>query len=120
MIKVMPETDGVVEVRAGGGKLTYADYKNVLLPRLAALELGDKKLRVLMLIDETFTGWDLNSAWDITVMDFSHRKNFDKIAVVGAPRWEDWCVKLAGLLMKGELRAFPREQLPQARAWLKG
>jgi hypothetical protein len=118
MIKVMPELDGIVEIRAGG-KLTRADYKDVLLPRLAALTLGGKKLRVLMLMDETFTGWDLDAAWDNTVMDFRHRKDFEKIAVVGAPRWEDWCVKLAGLLMKGELRAFPREQLPQARGWLK-
>ena len=118
MIQVMPEHEGIVEVRAGG-KLTHADYKNVLLPRLAALTLGDKKLRVLMLMDQTFTGWDLDAAWDNTVMDFRHRKDFEKIAVVGAPRWEDWCIKLAGLLMKGELRAFPREQLAQAKAWLQ-
>ena len=118
MLKVMPEVDGIVEVRAGG-KLTHDDYKDVLLPRLAALDLGGKKLRVLMLMDETFASWNLDSTWDLTVMEFRHRKDFDKIAVVGAPRWEDWCVKLAGLLMKGELRSFPREQLQQAKAWLK-
>jgi hypothetical protein len=119
MIKVMPEVDGVVEIHAGG-KLTHADYKDVLIPRLEALTPGGRKLRVLMLMDQTFTGWDLDSAWDNSVMDFRHRKDFDKIAVVGAPRWEDWCIKLAGLLMKGELRAFPREQLAQAKEWLKG
>lgn len=118
MIEVMPERDGIVEVRAGGGKLTYADYKDVLLPRLAAIEPAGK-LRVLLRADESFTGWELDSSWDLSVLQFPHRAIFDKIAVVGAPRWDDWCVKLAGLLLKGELRAFPRENLAQARAWLK-
>ena len=118
MIKVMPEVDGIVEIHAGG-KLTHADYKDVLIPRLEAVTPGDRKLRVLMLMDDTFTGWDLVSAWDNTVKDFRRRKDFDKIAVVGAPRWEDWCVKLAGLLMKGELRAFPGQQLAQAKEWVK-
>jgi len=117
MIEVLPERDGVVEVRAGG-KLTHADYQDVLLPRLEAIA-PTGKLRVLLLVDESFTGWELDSAWDLRVIEFRHRSNFDKIAVVGAPRWDDWCVKLAGLMLKGELRAFPREQLPQAREWLK-
>lgn len=117
MIEVLPERDGVVEVRAGG-KLTHADYKDVLLPQLEAI-VPTGKLRVLLLVDESFTGWELDSAWDLTVIKFRHRSNFGKIAVVGAPRWDDWCVKLAGLMLKGELRAFPREQLPQAREWLR-
>jgi hypothetical protein len=118
MIHVMPERDGIIEIRAGG-KLTHADYKDILLPRLASSVLGDKKLRVLMVMDETFTGWELDAAWDSTVLEFPHRANFDKIAVIGAPRWDDWCVKLAGLLLKGELRAFPGNQLAHAREWLR-
>ena len=45
-----------------------------------------------------------------TVFDVKHRRDFDKVAVVGAPRWEQWCVKVAAAwVMSGELRTFDRE-----------
>ncbi|MEJ2377302.1 MAG: STAS/SEC14 domain-containing protein [Pseudolabrys sp.] len=54
------------------------------------------------------------------MLEFRHRGDFAKIAVVGAPQWEDWCVRFAAsLLMRGELRSVRREQLEQARTWLK-
>ncbi|MEJ2375245.1 MAG: STAS/SEC14 domain-containing protein [Pseudolabrys sp.] len=119
MIDVVQAPDGIVEVRAGG-KLTRADYKDVLLPRRDALIAASGKLNVLFQMDETFTGWTLDAAWENTVLDFRHRGDFAKIAAVGARQWEDWCVKFAAsLLMRGELRSFRREQLEQARAWLK-
>jgi hypothetical protein len=48
-----------------------------------------------------------------------HRRDFEKIAIVGAPKWEDRCIKTAAKwLMTGELRTFRRDQLTQAREWL--
>ncbi|WP_369805275.1 STAS/SEC14 domain-containing protein, partial [Pseudonocardia sp. MH-G8] len=38
------------------------------------------------------------AAWRNTCLDLRHRRDFDKVAIVGAPTWERWCAKLANLL----------------------
>jgi hypothetical protein len=119
MIEFMQESGGKVLGVQAGGRLTEDDYNSRLTPRLESLIERFGKVRVLFYMDETFRGWDLKSAWANTILDVRHRADFEKIAVVGAPTWEEWCVKLAGLLMAGEIRTFPPEKLQQAWNWLR-
>jgi SpoIIAA-like len=119
MIEFMPESKGsLVGVRAGG-KLTDADYKEVLIPRLETLFHQHGKLRVLIFMDETFEGWDLKAAWDDASLGLSHRTDFEKIAVVGPPAWVEWCIKVSGFLMRGEIRTFHSDQLAAAWEWIQ-
>lgn len=119
MIEFMPEeSDNIVGIRFTG-KLRPADYQDVLKPHVESLLERNTTLRVLILIDESFAGWTLSAAWANTVFDLTHRRDFDKIAMVGAPKWEQWCVRTpARMLMRGELRTYPRDRLNQAREWL--
>ncbi|MBO0882877.1 MAG: STAS/SEC14 domain-containing protein, partial [Mycobacterium sp.] len=101
-------------------KLSESEYRDVLAPRIQSLLTHFRTLRVLFLMDDSFQGWSLGAAWANTVFDVKHRRDFDKIAMVGAPKWEDWCVKTAArVLMSGEMRTFPRDQLTQAWEWLQ-
>lgn len=119
MIEFMPESIGsAIGIRAGG-KLTDADYKRDLIPRLDTLFNKHGKLRVLFFMDETFNGWDLEAAWDDASLGLRHRADFEKIAVVGGPAWVEWCIKFAGFLMKGEIRTFGRDQLTAAWEWIR-
>lgn len=119
MIDFMPESIGnVVGIRAGG-RLTDADYKRTLIPRLESLFNQHGTLKVLFFMDETFDGWDLKGAWDDASLGLRHRTDFEKIAVVGGPTWVEWCIKLAGFLMKGEIRIFRRDQLNAAWEWIR-
>lgn len=119
MAEFMQEGSGNVLGVRTGGTLTGNDYKRRLVPRLESLIEQFGRVRVLFYMDETFRGWDLKAAWVNTTLDVRHRADFEKVAVVGAPAWEEWCVKLAGLLMTGEIRTFPSEQLQQAWDWLR-
>ncbi|AFM19362.1 Protein of unknown function (DUF3478) [Mycolicibacterium chubuense NBB4] len=111
-------TGDVLGVRASG-KLTAADYHHVLAPRIDSLVEQFATLKVLFLMDRAFEGWTLRAAWANTVFDLAHRRHFDQIAMVGAPAWEEWCIKVpAAVLMRGELRTFRREQLGEAWDWL--
>jgi hypothetical protein len=74
---------------------------------------------VLVYIDANFVGWDLPAACANAKHDFRCRGDLEKAAIVGATIWEEWYVRLASLLMKGELRAFKTEQLADAWVWLK-
>ena len=89
MIEVMPEsTDNILVVRFAG-KLTRNDYRDALAPHVESLLERFQTLRVLVLMDENFEGWTLPAAWANTTFDLRHRRDFDKIAMVGAPKWEE-------------------------------
>jgi hypothetical protein len=105
MIEFLVEGSGdTVGVRAAG-KLTEADYRQVLVPTIQLLLAQFLTLKAVFLMDETFEGWSLRAVWANTVFDVKHRRDFEKIAIVGAPKWEDWCVRTAAMwLMTGELR----------------
>ena len=77
---------------------------------------GTVKLLVLL---ENFTGWERSEAWGDTDFFFSHRNDFEKIAVVGDPRWEAQVLAFAGAgLRKGPVKLFPETSESAARAWL--
>lgn len=119
MMEIMNESAGnVVGIRATG-MLTTADYDRVLLPKLTDLSQKFETLRALFYMDADFRGWDVSAAWANTKLDFRFRGHLEKVAIVGAPAWEEWCVRLASLVMKGELRTFRSEQLEDAWAWVR-
>jgi SpoIIAA-like len=79
---------------------------------------GTVKLLVLL---EDFTGWERGEEWGDTEFFFSHRDEFEKIAVVGHPRWEAQVLAFTGAgLRKGPVKFFPETGEPEARAWLAG
>lgn len=119
MIEVMRESAADVLGLRATNKLTASDYRDVLEPAVRGLLDRFGRCKALVFIDEPFDGWTLRAAWANTVFDAKHRNDFDKVAVVGAPRWEKWCVNVAAaLLMSGELRTFDRGRLDAAWQWV--
>ena len=119
MIEVLPESqDNILGVK-GIGKLTDLDYKNILVPRLEGMIKDYQKVRCLFLMTEEFHGWELEAAWDDAKFGMQHRNVFQKVAVVGGPRWVEWGTKLAALIMSGEVKTFSSEQLDEAWDWVK-
>jgi len=119
MIEFMAESSGKALGVKAGGRLTDADYKNVLIPKLEALFKQHGRLNLLFYMDESFEGWDLEAAWDDASFGMEHWADFDKMAAVGGPAWVELCIKLFGFLMKGEVRTFPADQLGSAWTWVK-
>lgn len=77
---------------------------------------GTVKLLVLL---ENFTGWERGEQWGDTDFFFKHRNDFEKIAVVGHPRWEAEVLAFTGAgLRKGPVKFFPDTDEAEARAWL--
>jgi len=119
MIEVTERTGNTVGIRASG-KLSPADYRDVLAPRIQSMVEKFSTVKALFLMDETFVGWSPGAAWANTTFVVKHRRHLAKVAMVGAPKWEEWCVKVpASMLMKGELRTFRLDQLADAWQWLR-
>ena len=77
---------------------------------------GTVKLLVLL---ENFSGWERGEQWGDTDFFFSHRNEFEKMAVVGNPRWAAQVLAFTGAgLRKGPVKFFPETAQSEARAWL--
>ncbi len=119
MIELLDDSeDAIVGVKVSG-KLTAADYESYLIPALDRVFKRDKHARFLVLMEEDFEGWTLDAAWDDFSYWLEHRAEFDKVAIVGAPKWVEWCINAMGFILKGEFRLFERDKLAEAWAWLR-
>lgn len=119
MIEILPESRGNILGFRATGTLSDRDYKEIVIPKLESLFAAHGKLNVLFFMDEDFEGWDMKGAWDDASYGMKHRADFEKLALVGGPEWVHWCFKLAGFLMKGEIRIFPVDELEKAWAWIE-
>jgi hypothetical protein len=118
MIQVLQQDGNVLSLQANG-KLTHADYEQVLIPRLEELIKDHGKARILFVMGEEFHGWELEAMWDDAKFGIKHRIDFEKCAVVGGPEWIEWATKLAGVLLTCECKTFPAQKLQQAQSWIK-
>lgn len=117
MIGVRPETRGDTLVVEASGKLTAEDYEGVFIPELERMLQEFKRLRVVFYLNDSFEGWELGAMWDDARFGMRHYGDFDRIAMVGGPRWVGWMSRLGSRLMSIEFKVFDREALGDAIAW---
>jgi len=118
MIEVMESKGNLLWLRASG-KLTDRDYQEVLIPRLEEVIWKQDKARLLFHLDPDFQGWELGALWDDVKFGLKHKDDFEKVAVVGAPRWAEATVKIFARFMEGEIKTMLPEQLAEAWEWLQ-
>ncbi|MBU0514083.1 MAG: STAS/SEC14 domain-containing protein [Proteobacteria bacterium] len=119
MIELMPESAGDALGFRAVGKLTDEDYKQVFIPRLDEALAAHGKLKVMLVLDDGFEGWDLHAMWDDARWGMKHKDDMSKVAVVGGAKWMEWASKVGGHLIKGEVKTFDLAQLDEAWAWVK-
>jgi hypothetical protein len=119
MIKVSQESEGNVLVLSAEGKLTDKDYKDVLIPRLESIIRVHGKARLLLDMGDEFHGWEPAAFWDDARFGLAHRNDFEKMAVIGGPKWVEWVLKIATLIMSGEVRSFSPDKRAEALNWIR-
>jgi hypothetical protein len=119
MIEVMPESQGNVAGVKVSGKVTTKEYEDVVIARLDAMIKEHGKARFMWYLDDNFQGAEAGAMWDDTKFGFKHRNDFEKLALVGGPKWMEWLTKLAAKVFSGETKTFTREQFQEAWDWLK-
>ena len=118
MIEVLAESNAQVLVVKAFGKLTHNDYEAVFIPELQQRIDVNGSARVLLVLEQGFSGWELEAAWDDAKFGIQHRNDFTRLAMIGAPEWANWSVKIAAHFMSGEVRMFTDKQFDEALHWV--
>lgn len=99
------------------GKLTHEDYKKITPMIDSALE-GVKDPKIKAFIDGSeLEGWEVRAAWDDFKLGLKHGSEFDKIAIFGNKKWQEYISKMASWFMSGEVKYF--EDASDAFSWLQ-
>src|SRR3954454_20042165 len=103
------------------GRLTRAEYQEVLLPPVRDTIARGEQIRVLVVIDD-FQGLEpgalLGELKAAAKLGSEQRSAVSRFAVVSDTEWGRRAITLFGWLVPGEIRAFTIAQRSGAETWL--
>ena len=118
MIDIRPATgDGILELHMSG-RITAADYDDVITPALDDALARHDRIRLLARIGPEFEGYTAGAAWADTRLGLRHWSGFERVAVVTDVDWVKTAVDLIGFALPGPVRLFAPGEADEARRWL--
>lgn len=101
------------------GQVTQGDYDQVLIPAIErALEAQDS-VRVLIVVEADFSGFDLGALWADSKLGLTHWRGFDRLAVAADAGWIATAVRALAPLLPCPVQLFALDQTEAARRWLR-
>ena len=99
------------------GKLLHEDYEKINPMIDAALEGVDAPKIKAYIDGSELEGWELRAAWDDFKLGLKHGKEFEKIAIFGNKKWQEYTAKVGSWFISGEIKYFDSEV--EALTWLQ-
>lgn len=100
------------------GQVTATDYERVLVPDVEAAFALNRKLRLLYVIGEDFTGFDPGALWDDAKLGMRHLSGWERVALVTDVPWLRMTATAMGFVVPAEFRLFPYAELAAAKRWV--
>lgn len=117
MIEVNNDTEKVLALYVTN-KLSKGDL-NDLVPTMEQYIAETKDPHLLMILED-FKGWqDTAAFWKDLQLDAEYLGYFDRIAVVGEKKWQQWGTQLLNPITKEELRFFRFKDADKAWNWVE-
>jgi hypothetical protein len=115
LIRGLP--DGVVGLEAVG-EVTSDDYSSVAFPAVEDALSRHKKINLLHVLGERFTGYEAGGEWADAKLGLLHTFSWRRIAVVTDLDHVRKLVKGAGWAVPGKMKLFSNAQRREAEAWV--
>lgn len=117
MFEFTNESHDHVIIAKASGKITVADYQNIIIPKLDDLIAQYGKISILFEMSD-FAGWELQAA----IIDFKyglkHRNDFVKLALVNPPKYVACMMTMSRFLVTAEIKSFTANERDQAVEWI--
>ncbi len=108
----------VIGVRAVG-IITAADYKETLVPMIEKALEEREQVKMLVVLDDDYTGYSADAAWADAKFGLGHIRNFKKVGLVTDIGWIRRAAKLFAPMWDVESRLFVLSELEDAKSWVK-
>lgn len=112
------KTEGNIIYTLAQQKLTTEDYEK-LIPELERSVAEFNKIRWYFEMED-FKGWELNAFWEDIKFDVKHANDFEKIAVVGEKKWQEWMTDAMKPFTSPTIKFFDFENRKKAKQWIAG
>ena len=109
--------DEVVGLEAVG-EVTSDDYSSVAYPAVKDALSRHKKISLLHVLDERFTGYEDGGGWADVKLGVLHAFSFKRIAVVTDLDHVRKQVERVGWAIPGEMKLFSNAQRAEAQTWV--
>ncbi|OOG56544.1 STAS/SEC14 domain-containing protein [Rhodanobacter sp. C03] len=100
------------------GQVTAADYENIIVPDVEAAFALNRKLRVLYVTAEDFTGFDPGAMWDDAKLGMRHFSGWDRVALVSDVPWLRTTTAAMSFMIPAVIRLFHLTELDEATQWI--
>ncbi len=118
MLKLMEDfPEGVVAISASG-RVTAADYQQLLIPKVEEMIERRGSVRLYYELGRDFDGIDAEAAWKDFKLGVEHFSRWERMALVTDVDWIKFAVRTFGFVMPGRLKVFPTDRSTEARAWI--
>lgn len=100
------------------GKLSEQEFDALALPlREYVQQVADPHLLMIM---EHFTGWKSTAAfWKDIKLDVQYIGKFERIAIAGDRKWQQWATRLLNPLTRSRMRFFDLDDTDEAWNWIE-
>lgn len=69
---------------------------------------------------QDFDGWEVKTFFEDTKYSFEHKDDFEKIAMVGEKKWQEWMTGIMKPFTSAEVRYFEIKDKKEAEKWITG
>lgn len=111
--------EGVLGVRAKG-RITAADYVQVLIPAVDAALKRHNKIRFYYELGAEFEGIDAGAVFEDLNVGLGRLPHWEKLAVVTDVGWIRQAVSGFAFLIHGQVKVFPVAEAEKAKDWIGG
>jgi SpoIIAA-like len=117
MIRIVDGSPAGVLVVEASGRLTPADYAEVLEPALDAAAKDGGRIRVVVVFPGDFDGLEVGAVWQDLKMGVRDWSAWERIALVTDHAWMRDGLRMFAWAVPGEVKAFELAQRADAVAW---
>jgi hypothetical protein len=101
------------------GTVTHEDYRNILIPKAEAM-MAHGPIKMLYVVGEHFTKFELEALWDDCEFGIKHWREFSQIAVITDIGWLRSMAAMFAPLIPAVVRLFTLSELAAAKIWITG
>lgn len=117
MITVLPETPENVAAFQASGDITKEDFENLVIPHVQAKVNTYQELNFLLLLNTHVENFSFGAWWQEVLLGLKNLVSWNRAAIVTDQKEVQNFTDIFSVLMPGEFKSFPTEDLANALFW---